>query len=84
MDDAFDYSMLDLSNVNICLREENDGYINELINRRNAINKDILICENKIQELSNNINNINNNNKVCNLLLDKKNLLYWFYYRIRK
>lgn len=76
LDDAFDYSMLDLSNVNICLREENDGYINELINRRNAINKDILICENKIQELSNNINNINNNNKVCNLLLDKKNLLY--------
>lgn len=76
LDDAFDYSMLDLSNVNICLREENDGYINELINRRNAINKDILICENKIQGLNNNINNISNNNKVHDLLSDKKNLLY--------
>lgn len=75
LDDAFDYSMLDLSKVNICLREENDGYINELINRRNAINKDILICENKIQGLNNNINNISNNNKVHDLLSDKKNLL---------
>lgn len=75
LDDAFDYSMLDLSNVNICVNVENKGYINELIIRRNAMYKDILVYENKIKELSNNINNISNNNKVHDLLSDKKNLL---------
>lgn len=75
LDDAFDYSMLDLSKVNVCVNVENKGYINELIIRRDAMYKDILVYENKIKELSNNINNINNNNKVHDLLSDKKNLL---------
>ncbi len=75
LDDAFDYSELDLSKVNVCVNVENKGYINELIIRRDAMYKDILVYENKIKELSNNINNINNNNKVHDLLSDKKNLL---------